>query len=102
MEGALNGEMWEVYTVLEESPTFYGDDTVAAARWGQACDLPGTGGAGRGRPVLLALMPVPGGRPIFGRLAGGHGDSTLLHVDEVLSRLANPNGRPGLGTGSPA
>ena len=42
VEGAPNGEMWEVYTVLEDSPTFYGDDTVAAARWGQAAGLPGT------------------------------------------------------------
>jgi catechol 2,3-dioxygenase-like lactoylglutathione lyase family enzyme len=43
VEGAPNGEMWEVYTVLEDSPTFYGDDTVAAARWGPAAGLPGTG-----------------------------------------------------------
>ena len=42
VEGAPNGEMWEVYTVLEDSPTFYGDDTVAAARWGPAGGLPGT------------------------------------------------------------
>ncbi len=32
--GAPDGEMWEVYTVLADSPTFYGDDTTAAARWG--------------------------------------------------------------------
>ncbi len=42
VEGAPNGETWEVYTVLEDSPTFYGDDTVAAARWGPAAGLPGT------------------------------------------------------------
>jgi catechol 2,3-dioxygenase-like lactoylglutathione lyase family enzyme len=42
VEGAPNAEMWEVYTVLEDSPTFYGDDAAAAARWGQAAALPGT------------------------------------------------------------
>ncbi len=42
VEGAPNGETWEVYTVLEDSPTFYGDDTVATARWGPAAGLPGT------------------------------------------------------------
>jgi len=36
VEGAPNGEQWEIYTVLDDSATFYGDDTVAAARWGQA------------------------------------------------------------------
>jgi catechol 2,3-dioxygenase-like lactoylglutathione lyase family enzyme len=43
VEGAPNGEMWEVYTVLEDSPTFYGDDSVAAARWAQAAGLAGMG-----------------------------------------------------------
>ncbi len=43
VEGTPNGEMWEVYTVLEDSPAFYGDDAVAAARWGQAAALPSTG-----------------------------------------------------------
>ncbi len=36
VEGAPNGEQWEIYTVLEDSPTFWGDDTEAEARWGQA------------------------------------------------------------------
>ena len=26
VKGAPNGEPWEVYTVLEDSPTFYGED----------------------------------------------------------------------------
>jgi catechol 2,3-dioxygenase-like lactoylglutathione lyase family enzyme len=34
VEGAPNGEQWEIYTVLEDSPTFWGDDTAAAERWG--------------------------------------------------------------------
>jgi catechol 2,3-dioxygenase-like lactoylglutathione lyase family enzyme len=36
VEGAPGGERWEIYTVLEDSPTFYGQDAVAAARWGGA------------------------------------------------------------------
>jgi catechol 2,3-dioxygenase-like lactoylglutathione lyase family enzyme len=34
VEGTPNGELWEIYTVLEDSPTYYGDDAAAAARWG--------------------------------------------------------------------
>ena len=36
VQGAPNGESWEVYTVLADSETFYGDDTAAEARWGSA------------------------------------------------------------------
>jgi catechol 2,3-dioxygenase-like lactoylglutathione lyase family enzyme len=36
VEGAPNGEQWEIYTVLEDSPTFWGDDTAAEARWSGA------------------------------------------------------------------
>jgi catechol 2,3-dioxygenase-like lactoylglutathione lyase family enzyme len=36
VEGAPNGEQWEIYTVLEDSPSFWGDDTAAAERWGAA------------------------------------------------------------------
>ena len=36
VEGAPDGEPWEIYTVLDDSPTFYGDDAAAAARWRQA------------------------------------------------------------------
>ena len=34
VDGAPDGEMWEIYTVLGDSPTFYGEDAAAAARWG--------------------------------------------------------------------
>jgi len=34
VEGTPNGEQWEIYTVLGDSATFYGDDAAAAARWG--------------------------------------------------------------------
>jgi catechol 2,3-dioxygenase-like lactoylglutathione lyase family enzyme len=42
VEGTPNGEQWEIYTVLEDSATFYGDDTVAAARWGPAAESSST------------------------------------------------------------
>jgi catechol 2,3-dioxygenase-like lactoylglutathione lyase family enzyme len=35
VKGTPDGESWEIYTVLGDSPTFYGDDAEAAARWGQ-------------------------------------------------------------------
>jgi catechol 2,3-dioxygenase-like lactoylglutathione lyase family enzyme len=31
VEGTPNGESWEIYTVLEDSATFYGGDPAAAA-----------------------------------------------------------------------
>jgi catechol 2,3-dioxygenase-like lactoylglutathione lyase family enzyme len=33
VEGTPDGEQWEIYTVLADSPTFYGDDAAAEARW---------------------------------------------------------------------
>ncbi len=33
VEGTPNGEQWEIYTVLDDSPTFWGGDTAAAERW---------------------------------------------------------------------
>ena len=52
VQGAPGGESWEIYTVLDDSPTFYGDDTAAygddtAAAARQA----GTGPAGAGSAV---------------------------------------------------
>ncbi len=40
VEGTPDGEMWEVYAVLEDSPTFYGDDAAAAARWDSPAGRP--------------------------------------------------------------
>jgi catechol 2,3-dioxygenase-like lactoylglutathione lyase family enzyme len=34
VQGTPDGELWEIYTVLEDSPTYYGDDAAAAARRG--------------------------------------------------------------------
>ncbi len=49
VEGAPDGEQWEIYTVLADSPTFWGDDTAAGARRAsagsqqpQASGAPGT------------------------------------------------------------
>jgi catechol 2,3-dioxygenase-like lactoylglutathione lyase family enzyme len=36
VQGAPNGESWEIYTVVADSETFYGDDAAAEARWGSA------------------------------------------------------------------
>ena len=32
VQGAPGGESWKIYTAPEDSSTFYGDDTAAAAR----------------------------------------------------------------------
>ena len=45
VQGAPNGEAWEIYTVLADSQTFYGDDTAAAGRWGSAPAGPCCGSA---------------------------------------------------------
>ena len=47
VEGTPDGEQWEIYTVLEDSPTFYGDDAAAAARWG----APGSEVGAAGQPA---------------------------------------------------
>jgi hypothetical protein len=33
VQGAPNGEQWEIYTVLADSQTFWGDDQEAQRRW---------------------------------------------------------------------
>jgi catechol 2,3-dioxygenase-like lactoylglutathione lyase family enzyme len=47
VQGAPNGESWEVYTVLEDSPTFYGDED------GQCCGG-ATGAAAGAEPASSA------------------------------------------------
>ena len=71
VEGAPGGESWEIYTVLVDSPTFYGDDTAAAARPDRAAAArpdrplrqprPGTRrpGGGRRRVRLFAAAGAP-------------------------------------------
>ncbi len=81
VQGAPNGERWEIYTVLADSPTFWGQDggqSWAAAE--AALDAgPDRSGADRavlrrprpaerisrfpGRDVLLAAAPLPGIHP---------------------------------------
>jgi catechol 2,3-dioxygenase-like lactoylglutathione lyase family enzyme len=36
VQGAPNGESWEIYTVLEDSPTFYGEEGGSACCGGNA------------------------------------------------------------------
>jgi catechol 2,3-dioxygenase-like lactoylglutathione lyase family enzyme len=38
VQGAPNGESWEIYTVLEDSPTFYGEDDGPACCGGSSED----------------------------------------------------------------
>jgi catechol 2,3-dioxygenase-like lactoylglutathione lyase family enzyme len=45
VQGAPNGEAWEIYTVLADSETFFGDDAAAEARWGSAPADPCCGAA---------------------------------------------------------
>jgi catechol 2,3-dioxygenase-like lactoylglutathione lyase family enzyme len=49
VDGAPNGEQWEIYTVLDDSPTFWGDDSAAAKRSDAAEAAPpqGTGTGAR-------------------------------------------------------
>ncbi len=54
VQGAPGGESWEIYTVLEDSSTFYEDDIAAAAR--QA----GTEPAGAGSAVCCGGAQEPG------------------------------------------
>ncbi len=44
VQGAPDGEGWEIYTVLADSQTFYGDDTAAATRWGSPAGQPADDG----------------------------------------------------------
>ena len=45
VQGTPNGESWEIYTVLADSQTFYGEDGDTEARWGSAPAEPCCGGA---------------------------------------------------------
>src|SRR5581483_11263190 len=42
VKGAPNGERWEIYTVLNDSPTFWGQD--GSQGWGTAAELDGAPG----------------------------------------------------------
>lgn len=44
VQGAPNGESWEIYTVLADSPTFYGDDDNAPACCGTEAAAAAAGG----------------------------------------------------------
>lgn len=47
VQGTPNGESWEIYTVLADSPTFYGEDATSA-------DCCGTGANASGEPTAAA------------------------------------------------
>ena len=54
VQGTPNGESWEIYTVLADSHTFYGDDATTEAWWGSAPAEPCCGGAAAGSPGATA------------------------------------------------
>ena len=45
VDGAPDGQSWEIYTVREDSPTFFGDDATAAAQWGGSTTGPAEAGS---------------------------------------------------------
>ena len=45
VEGSPDGERWEFYTVLADSPTFFGEATMADAASDTCCGTPATAGA---------------------------------------------------------
>jgi catechol 2,3-dioxygenase-like lactoylglutathione lyase family enzyme len=49
VQGTPDGEPWEVYTVLEDSPTFYGQDNGPACCGGSAHDTSDPAAASPGR-----------------------------------------------------
>ena len=56
VEGAPGGESWEIYTVLADSPAFYGDDTAAAAHAGAAACCGGSAPES-GNPATASAAP---------------------------------------------
>jgi catechol 2,3-dioxygenase-like lactoylglutathione lyase family enzyme len=57
VEGTPNGESWEIYTVLADSPTYYGDATEAAARWGSPATVCCGGTEQSGDPAAATATP---------------------------------------------
>jgi catechol 2,3-dioxygenase-like lactoylglutathione lyase family enzyme len=63
VQGAPDGESWEIYTVLAGSETFYGGDIAAEARWGSVPAEPSESGE---TAVRCGGTPEPaaaGGQP---------------------------------------
>ena len=66
VQGSPGGESWEIYTVLADSESFYGDHAAAAARWDDStADAGGTGSSvccggsvkETGEPTVASVAP---------------------------------------------
>jgi len=57
VQGTPNGESWEIYTVLADSLTYYGDDAEAAARWGSPATACCGGTEQSGDPAAATAAP---------------------------------------------
>jgi catechol 2,3-dioxygenase-like lactoylglutathione lyase family enzyme len=57
VQGTPDGESWEIYTVLADSPTYYGDDAEAAARWGSPAAVCCGGTEQSGDPAAATAAP---------------------------------------------
>jgi len=65
VQGSPGGESWEIYTVLDDSESFYGDDAVAAARWGDST----AGGTGTESSVCCGASAQETGEPTVASVA---------------------------------
>jgi catechol 2,3-dioxygenase-like lactoylglutathione lyase family enzyme len=65
VQGSPGGESWEIYTVLADSESFYGDDAAAAARWGDSA----AGAAGTGSSVCCGDSGQETGEPTVASVA---------------------------------
>ena len=65
VQGTPGGESWEIYTVLADSESFYGDDAAAAARWGDST----AGAAGNGSSVCCGGSAQETGEPTVASVA---------------------------------
>ncbi len=65
VQGSPGGESWEIYTVLADSESFYGDDTAAAARCGGST----AGAAGTGSSVCCGGSAQETGEPTVASVA---------------------------------
>jgi catechol 2,3-dioxygenase-like lactoylglutathione lyase family enzyme len=57
VQGTPDGESWEIYTVLADSPTYYGGDTAAAARRGSPAAVCCGGTGQSGDPAATTAAP---------------------------------------------
>ena len=65
VQGSPGGEPWEIYTVLADSESFYGDDGAAAARCGDST----AGAAGTGSSVCCGGSAQDTGGPTVASVA---------------------------------